>query len=272
MRRSVEDLIAFYSAPEGAVARRLVSAKLNEAWSDVKGCDILGLGYATPYLDGFHEARRVIAAMPAAQGAQIWPADLRVRSTLVEEEALPFPSGLFDRILMIHALEESPTPQGLLLEASRLLAPGGRLIVAVAARGGFWAHAEKTPFGYGQPYSRGQLENAVREAELEPLAWSYALYAPPAASLLRWAGALEKALPMLWPLRGGLILMEAGRRPYVATPARTQASTLLQDLRGVLAPQPQQPVPTSRSSDAAWLWRPVGLAGQAKPGRRREPG
>ncbi len=244
MRRSVEDLIAFYNSPEGAVARRLVGHKLCEAWPDVRGLDILSIGYGTPYLDPFNEARRVISAMPATQGAEIWPADLKVRSALVEEEALPFPSALFDRILLIHALEESRTPQGLLLEASRLLAPNGRVIIAVAARGGFWAHAEKTPFGYGQPYSRMQLEAALRDAELEPLAWSYALYAPPARSLLRWAKALESVLPVLWPLRGGLILMEAGRRPFVATTARVSTSTLLQELRGVLAPQ--QPVPTSR--------------------------
>jgi len=243
LRRSVEDLNRFYASPEGGVAKRLVSTKLHEAWPDVRGLDVLGIGYSTPYLGCFNEARRVLSAMPASQGAEIWPTDLKVRTTLVEEEALPFPTSLFDRILMVHALEESATPQGLLLEASRLLSPSGRLILAVSARGGWWAHAEKTPFGYGQPYSRMQLENALRDAELEPLAWSYALYAPPMASLLRWAGALEKVLPKIWPLNGGLILMEAGRRPFVAHTARVQKS-ILQELRGVLAPP--QPVPTSR--------------------------
>ncbi len=243
MRRSVEDLSRFYAAPEGVVARRLIAAKLNEAWPEVRGCDVLGIGYCTPYIDRFMEARRVLQAMPAAQGAEIWPADLRVRTTLVEEEALPFPTGLFDRILMVHALEESPSPQGLLLEAARLLSPNGKLIVAVAARGGFWAHAEKTPFGYGQPYSRMQLESALRDAELEPLAWSYALYTPPMQSLLRWAGALENILPRIWPMKGGMILMEAGRKPFVAHTVKAQPS-LLQELRGVLGAQ--QPVPTGR--------------------------
>ena len=244
MRRPVQDLNRFYTSPEGLVAKRLIARKLAEAWPDVRGLDVLGLGYCTPYLDHFNEARRVLSAMPAAQGAEIWPADMRVRTTLVEEEALPFPTGLFDRILMVHALEESPTPQGLLLEASRLLAPNGKLILGVAARGGFWAHAEKTPFGYGQPYSRLQLESALRDAELEPLAWSYALYAPPLSSLLRWAGALENVLPRIWPLTGGLILMEAGRRPFIAHTARAPQKSLLQELSGVLAPP--QPVPTSR--------------------------
>jgi SAM-dependent methyltransferase len=243
LRRSVEDLNRFYGSPEGEVAQRLVGAKLNEAWPDVRGLDVLGIGYCTPHLGNFLEARRVLQAMPAAQGAEIWPADLKVRATLVEEEALPFPAALFDRILMVHALEESATPRGLLLEASRLLSPAGRLIIAVAARGGFWAHSEKTPFGYGQPYSRVQLESALRDAELEPLAWSYALYTPPMPPFLGWAGPLENILPRIWPLKGGLILMEAGRKPFVAHTVKAQPS-LLQELRGVLAPQ--QPVPTSK--------------------------
>lgn len=244
MRRSVDDLNRFYATPEGAAARRLVRRKIGDAWPDVRGLDVLGIGYCTPYLDGFSDARRILQAMPAAQGAEIWPADLKVRSTLVEEEALPFPTALFDRILMVHALEESPAPHALLLEAARLLSPNGRLIVAVAARGGFWAHAEKTPFGYGQPYSRSQLESAIRDAELEPVAWSYALHVPPWRWLLGWANAFETVVPRIWPLAGGLILMEAARRPFVASTVRASKS-LLKELQDVLVPG-QQPVPTSR--------------------------
>ncbi len=246
MRRSVDDLNRFYATPEGAVARRLVGQKIGDAWPDVRGLDVLGIGYCTPYLGSFGEARRVLQAMPAAQGAEIWPSDLKVRTTLVEEEALPFPTALFDRILMVHALEESPAPHSLLLEASRLLSPNGKLIIGVAARGGFWAHAEKTPFGYGQPYSRSQLESAIRDAELEPVAWSYALHVPPWRTLLGWANALETIVPMIWPLSGGLILMEAARRPFVATTARTQKS-ILKELQEVLVPS-QQPIPTSRDA------------------------
>ncbi len=245
MRRSVEDLNRFYTSPEGQVVQRLVTLRLKDQWSDVRGLDVLSIGYGTPYLDPFNEARRVLQAMPAAQGAEIWPNDRKVRATLVEEEALPFPSALFDRILMVHALEESPSPQNLLLEASRLLSPNGKIILVVAARGGLWAHAERTPFGYGQPYSRGQLENAVRDAELEPMAWSHALYVPPIRALLRWAKPIEKVVPHIWPLTGGLILMEAGRKPFVATTAKVQQKSLLPELRGVLAGA-GAPVPTSR--------------------------
>jgi len=252
LRRTVEDLNRFYASPEGAVVRRLIGEKLTEAWPDVRGLDVLGLGYCTPYLDRWNDARRVLSAMPGGQGAEIWPDGMKVRAALVEEEALPFPSGLFDRVLLMHALEESPSPQGLLTEAARLLPANGRLIIGVAARGGFWAHAERTPFGYGQPYSRLQLEAALRDAELEPLAWSYALYAPPWTVVRRWAGPLERILPAVWPISGGLILMEAARRPFVAQTRLAQKS-LLKELQGALTPAPvtgavtgAMPTPTSR--------------------------
>ncbi len=244
MRRTVEDLNSFYTTPEGQMVRELVGLRLRDQWGDVRGLDVLSIGYGTPYLDHFNEARRVIQAMPAAQGAEIWPSDLKVRAALVEEEALPFPSALFDRILMVHALEESQSPQNLLMEAARLLSPNGKLILVVAARGGLWAHVEKTPFGYGLPYSRGQLENAVRQAELEPMAWASALYVPPVRSLLRWARTIEKIVPHIWPLTGGLILMEAGRRPFVATTVKAP-KPLLPELSDVLAPA-GAPAPAGR--------------------------
>lgn len=248
MRRSVEELNRFYTLPEGLMARQMVSDKLAEAWDDVTGLDVLGLGYATPYLAPFVKARRVLAAMPAAQGAEIWPEDLRVRSVLVDEEALPFAGGLFDRILMIHALEEAQNPERLLLEASRLLSPNGRLIIAVAARGGFWAHAEKTPFGHGLPYSRMQLETAIRGAELEPLAWSYSLYTPPWRAMTRWAKTIEMVVPGIWPMKGGLILMEAGRRPFVALTQKAADKSILSDIRDALG---AKPVPTAREGEKA---------------------
>lgn len=244
MRRIVSELSRFYATPEGAVTRRMVAQKLAEAWPDVTGSDVLGLGYTTPYLDAFNaSARRVIAAMPAEQGAEIWPEGLKSRSVLVDEQHTPFPSALFDRIFLMHALEEASNPEALLVEASRLLTTNGRLILAVVARGGFWTHAEKTPFGHGQPFSRTQLETLLRAAELEPIAWSYALYVPPLRSLLRWAQPFEDWAPRIWPYTGGLILMEAGKR-VIRAPIRGTAVSVIDDIRdklGVPLPQPANP-------------------------------
>ena len=79
MRRDVLDLRDFYSTPLGWATQSMIGRKLAEAWGDTAGLDVLGLGYATPYLDAYRAAsRRTVAAMPAAQGVEVWPAGSRV--------------------------------------------------------------------------------------------------------------------------------------------------------------------------------------------------
>ncbi len=98
---------AFYGEPSGALVRRLLARRLDDAWGEATDCDVLGLGYATPWLDAFVGARRVIAAMPGGQGVEHWPAVGRNRSLLVDDRRLPFMAGAFDRVLLVHALEEA---------------------------------------------------------------------------------------------------------------------------------------------------------------------
>ena len=219
MRRDVLDLREFYAGALGVAAREMVSRKVAEAWGSVAGLDVLALGYATPFLDGLTAgARRTVAAMPAAQGVEAWPLGARNCAALVDEDALPFPNALFDRVLAVHALEEAESPIATLREVHRVLAPSGRLIVVVAARRGLWAEVEATPFGHGRPFSRRQLERLVREADLEPAGWTRALYAPPFDWAARWAEGFEQAGARLWPPLAGLILMEAQKQTLAVRP------------------------------------------------------
>ncbi|MDB5421206.1 MAG: Methyltransferase type 11 [Brevundimonas sp.] len=230
MRRSIEDLRAFYGEPTGALVRRLVARRLDDAWGEANGSDILGIGYATPWLDAFVGARRIVAAMPGGQGVELWPSAGRNRTLLVDEARLPFAAGAFDRIVLIHALEEADDPAALLTEAVRALAPAGRMILAVAARGGLWARAETTPFGHGRPFTRGQLERLVRQVGLEPTAWSQTLYTPPWRPLLGMADGIEQMGGMIGLGTAGVILLEASRQAYArvmpsGSPARVRANT-----------------------------------------------
>ena len=244
MRRDVLELRRFYASPLGGAVRAMVGRKLHEAWESPRGLDFLGLGYATPFLDGLDSARRVVAAMPAAQGVEAWPQEGRNLACLGEETALPFANALFDRILVVHGLEESDDPSGLLREVWRVLAPSGRVIIVAASRLGLWSDAEKTPFGHGRPYTRRQLEELVREAELEPTAWSRALYAPPLEWTSGWAEAFEAVGSRIWPQFSGLILLEAVKQTFAvkpkAPPLRAKAP--------VLRPVPVGPIlePTAR--------------------------
>jgi SAM-dependent methyltransferase len=180
MRRDVLELRAFYATPLGRAARTMLARKVDEAWGSTRGLDVLGLGYATPFLDSARDAgapgRRRHAGDAGRRGLAH---RRRNQACLVEETALPLPNAMFDRVLAVHALEEADDPAALLAEIGRVMAPTGRLIVAVASRDGVWAGAESTPFGHGRPFSRSQLERLIRDAELEPAGWTRALYAPP---------------------------------------------------------------------------------------------
>jgi SAM-dependent methyltransferase len=241
MRRDVLQLREFYAQPLGRTVREVLGRKVAEVWGDAAGLDVLGFGYATPFLEGFAGARRVVAAMPAAQGVEAWPAGGKNRACLVVDGRLPFPNALFDRVLVVHGLEETDDAAALLGEATRVLAPSGRLIVAAAARGGLWSHAEHTPFGHGRPFTRRQLELLVREADLEPIAWSQALYVPPWSALTGWAEGFEQIGSRVWPGSAGLVLLEAVKRTFAmkAKPARAK---LASPIPGVFAPQPT-PIP-----------------------------
>lgn len=238
MRQSVLDLREFYASPLGAAARAMVSRKVAEVWGDGVGLDVLALGYATPFMAGLTErARRVVAAMPEGQGVEVWPAGSRNRACLVDETALPLPNAVFDRILAAHVLEECDSPQAVMREAARVLAPSGRVVLAVTARHGLWADAEGTPFGHGRPFSRRQLEALVREADLTPVGWTRALYAPPFAWAARWAEGFEQVGAVAWPPFAGVILMEAVKQTFAVRP-KGRAARVPARARPAFAPVP----------------------------------
>lgn len=256
MRRDVFELRQFYASDLGRAAREMATRKVREGWGDGRSLDILGLGYATPFLGPFRSAaRRVVAGMPAQQGVEVWPQSEPNLACLVGEDALPFPNALFDRILAVHVLEESPDPLALLREVWRVLAPSGRVIVVVAARNGVWANAESTPFGHGRPYSRRQLGELMREAELEPAGWTRALYVPPTPWLARWAEGFEQVGSRLWPGFAGLMLMEAVKQTFAVKPRghRVRARAM----RPVLAPAPAGGAPSSRADEVSVARRPL---------------
>ncbi|MET3527105.1 class I SAM-dependent methyltransferase [Phenylobacterium koreense] len=249
MRRDVLDLRQFYATPLGRAAREMVSRKVLEAWDNTAELDVLGLGYATPFLGALGlAARRVVAAMPAQQGVELWPAGAPNLACLSAEDSLPFQNAFFDRILAVHALEESPDPTALLREVWRVLSPTGRVVVVTAARNGLWANAEKTPFGHGRPYTRSQLAELLREAELEPTGWTRALYVPPVGWMAGWAEGFEQAGSRLWPGFAGLVLTEAVKESFAVKAKTARAPVLV--ARPALSPLPAaNKAPVSRSPE-----------------------
>ena len=230
MPLDVVDLRTFYHGPLGKVARRFVGPMIRARWTNCVGLSLLGLGYAAPYLEIFKgEAMRTLAFMPAEQGVVNWPSQGLTSSALVEPAQLPLPDSSIDRVLVIHGLEASEHPRDLLAEVWRILTPGGRMIVVTPSRRGLWARLDTTPFGHGQPFSRSQLRNLMRDTLFSPIHWAEALYMPPFERrlLLRLAPVFERVGRRLALPGAGVHLVEATKQLYrpllVGKPARQMA-------------------------------------------------
>jgi SAM-dependent methyltransferase len=227
MRVDVLALQRFYASPMGEAARRAAARRLAALWPSANGLDVLGVGYAAPYLDRFRDsARRVTAMMPAAQGAEPWPANALVATALADETRLPFMDAVFDRVLLVHALEECDAVHAMLREIWRVMAPEGRLVAIVSNRWSLWAQSDVSPFGYGRPYSRTQLASLLSDSMFEPIVSARALYMPPWGWAAGAADAFESVGELVWPAQGGIVLMEAVKRLYAST-ARSEGRVLL---------------------------------------------
>jgi SAM-dependent methyltransferase len=158
--------------------------------------------------------------MPAPQGVLHWPSDAAGLVTLVDETELPLADNSVDRLLLIHALENSEEVRPLLREAWRVLTSGGLLLVVVPNRVGLWARFEDNPFGHGSPFSPQQLSRLLRDNLFSPRQFRHGLFMPPfrLRMLLRLAGGLERAGRRWWPRLAGVHLVEAEKQIYAVTP------------------------------------------------------
>ena len=223
MYQDVVDLHAFYRTRLGQSARMTIRRRLRQIWPDLRGQRLMGLGYATPYLRPFlKEAERVCTMMPARQGCILWPPEGPNRVVLAEATGLPFADSLFDRVLLIHALEHEADLRRALREVWRVLAPDGRMVAITPNRSSPWSWYETTPFGHGMPYSARQLEKALCENMFLPIRRAGALFMPPTRRqwMLRIAGGWEKLGQRYFSAFGGVTLMEAGKQLHAATGAR----------------------------------------------------
>lgn len=247
MSLDVADLRAFYASPLGHVARRFIGTAMLRFWPDCHRQRVLGLGYATPYLSVLGaRAERVIAFMPAAQGVVSWPVAQLSASALVEPTLLPLPTASIDRVVLVHALEETESPDDLIEEVGRVLSPGGRMILVVPNRRGLWARMDSTPFGQGRPFSRSQLDALLRAAEFAPENWAETLYVPPLRRrlLMRSAAAWERVGAGLALPFAGVHVIDATKQVYRRIPLRATRRSFA--FRPILLPQP---TPTPRNGN-----------------------
>ena len=240
MQLDVSELRDFYLTPLGRIARQIVSAELRSIWPTASAEHFVGLGHATPYLRPYlGEAERVIALMPAAEGVLHWPPEGPNLTALTFEEDLPLADNSVDKLLLIHLLEATRDPSGLLEEVWRVLIPTGRVVVVVPYRSGAWARADHTPFGIGRPFSRFQLTQLLEKASLSPLQTRRFLSMPPSNRriILGSTRGWERLGRRLLPRFAGLLAIEAEKVMVRGIQIPTKARSLKLKVPG-LAPAP----------------------------------
>ena len=223
MHLDATDLKSFYYRTQlGRAAQRAVRNRMLSLWPEARGQTVVGFGFAVPLLRPYlSEARRVIGLMPGPQGVMAWPAGMPNVSVLCDEMCWPVETGSVDKLVLLHGLETSENPQALLDECWRALGPGGRALFIVPNRAGLWARRDRTPFGFGRPYTRGQLEAQLTRHDFVPQGHAAALFQPPSERRfwLRAGPLVERAgLRISGHYAGGVLMVEACKQ--VARPTR----------------------------------------------------
>lgn len=111
--------------------RSVEQDRLQQTSSQVAGYRLMHLGIAsdTCELDVFKQLHQFYVRPPSEPLPE---AHKGVRSSLeADYDQLPLPNGVVDVAVVQHALEYSLSPQGVLAETARVLAPGGHLILFV---------------------------------------------------------------------------------------------------------------------------------------------
>ncbi len=243
MHLDVHDLRNFYyRSTLGRAAQKAVRDQLLALWPEAHGQTVVGFGFAVPLLRPYiDQARRVTALMPGPQGVMPWPAGLPNLSVLCEETMWPIETGHVDRLIVLHGLETSEQTTALLEECFRVLGPGGKVMFIVPNRAGLWSRSDRTPFGFGRPYTFGQLETQLKRHHFMPERTATTLYQPPShRRFWRKTGDLWEKLGanLSVVVAGGVIMVEASKR--VHAPSGPGLKEAVRKPLSVLAPSPAQ--------------------------------
>lgn len=242
MRPKIISLRQFYSSALGHKVKRRLRQLTVQHWPSHEGEAIVGIGYTPPLLRVLErqggKPSVLIALMPVEQGAIYWPVHADNHSVLADELHPPFAPNTLHRVVMLHAFEHLAKPEELLKIFWELIVPGGRLLLMVPNRRGWWARMGTTPFAMGTPYSMGQMRTLLEAAQFTLCDYATALYAPPSSHPL-WMkcwNIVEFIGRFLFPGIGGVLVIEAEKQIYAAVGERAMEPRKATQWAGQRAP------------------------------------
>lgn len=217
MRQSAATLEAFYATKLGQKTAERLSDRLSDLWEIRETERVLGIGYPLPLIQQWMtHSKACIGVIPEEIGEARMRGARGQTLCRAPEHRLPFNEGMFDRVVLLHALEEAESPRQLLRDVWRVMAPEGRIVVAVTNRKSMWSLNDAEPFGHGRAWTRRQLIRFLNDSLFQVTASTTAVHMPP----LNWpiitaaAKSWEQVGEFITPGLGGVVLVEAVKRLY----------------------------------------------------------
>lgn len=248
MWTDVTDLRDFYDTRLGRYVKQKLRRQLRELWPDVRRDHLAAIGFPTPLLKPLaEEAQRTIAVMPPDQGAVVWPPDRPPKVVMAADNHLPLGDSVIDRLLIVHALEQTHNPAALLTEAFRVLSATGRMVVIVPHRPGLWAQLDRSPFAAERSFSLAQLRRLLREHGFNVETEHRLLHAPPLRSITaQQIGMVWDRFAARWcPHFAGVAMVEATKQVYLPIKAKLIGRRIIR----LLSPTPQPAHTATYQSD-----------------------
>ncbi|MBE7209575.1 MAG: methyltransferase domain-containing protein [Gluconacetobacter diazotrophicus] len=244
MLDDIQAMAGFYATRTGRNAAAAINRRLAGFWPDLRNQRLLGLGYTAPFLPTWRrQVRHHVDAVTAHALANLRS------SCIVQDDQLPFPDALFDRVLLVHAVETATDLTRMLRAVQRLLRDDGRLLLVVPNRTGLLAHGERTPFGDGAPFSVGRVERLLARSLFRIERLEGALFLPPGEGRVPvLAGSVAERLGRhVSPRLSGVLIAEAVKDIGGAVPL--PVGSAVRSLRRRLLPVAARlPVPPPRTA------------------------
>ena len=149
-----------------------------------RGAQVVALDYDAAELK---DVQGMFGALVETEGSTL-PRSAWAACANGDATRLPFPDGVFDRVIAAEVLEHIPEDTAALSELARVLRPGGTIAITVPAwlaEQVCWAlsdeyHAPFVPGGHVRIYSEPELRSKLRAAGLKPGAahHAHALHTP----------------------------------------------------------------------------------------------
>ncbi|MDC0394237.1 class I SAM-dependent methyltransferase [Alphaproteobacteria bacterium] len=213
MLYDVEKINAFYDDARGQMVAKLLREDLKDIWHPTATSSNLAVGFPFYF---FPNKNICPVLMPVEIGGMALAHKHAVYSAVIDSYNWPVESDSVDYLLIAHALEFIEDKEAFLREVTRVLKSAGKIVILVPHRYGLWARSEKTPFGYGTSFSRGEMFGLLKNCGLQQEKCTRSLSLPPFADKLPDAvsNKLEKVGEHLLQLLGGVLIVEATKMVY----------------------------------------------------------